>query len=269
MLHENWREDHIKLLINENATSRNILDALDWLASISDSNDIIFFSFFGHGSELPDDDDGDEDDGYDEAIVPWECTKESCITDDVLGEKLDKIKALGMALLFDCCLSGEFLESKSENVREKFISYQKINSYQKGLTTDVGEKGRVILTSAYGDGLSLCMRWVGSPCSIAVALALKNGIDSSEDGICSAEEIFLFSRYSVNFFWLIGFPLFWAILEGILTGPIGFIYGFTATYLAYLILEIKAILEKGHWILPFPQIYDGFEGDLPLAYADR
>jgi len=78
----NWDASHIMLLLNEGANRNSILDALDWLASNVDSNDIVLFSYQGHGSSI-EDNDGDEQDGKDEGIVPWEGL-EGIITDDEL-----------------------------------------------------------------------------------------------------------------------------------------------------------------------------------------
>jgi uncharacterized caspase-like protein len=50
-------------------TRQNILEAMRWLASGNQSGDSLFFHFSGHGGQQQDRT-GDEDDGYDETILP-------------------------------------------------------------------------------------------------------------------------------------------------------------------------------------------------------
>jgi len=56
---DNWHEDNIILLLNENATKQNIVNAFDEMANLVTQNDIFLFSWSGHGSQVLDDD-GDE-----------------------------------------------------------------------------------------------------------------------------------------------------------------------------------------------------------------
>lgn len=42
---DNWKEDHIKFLLNNNAKRESILNAFDWLISNADADDIVVFSF--------------------------------------------------------------------------------------------------------------------------------------------------------------------------------------------------------------------------------
>lgn len=278
--YENWKEDHMKLLIDEEATSKNILESLDWLANVSDENDIVVFCYNGHGTEIPDDD-GDEEDGMDEAIVAWELRIDGCITDDLLSEKFDKIYADGMAIFFDCCLSDELIGNKKRCAR-----YFMNEIFSHEMRKDISIDGRVILTSAYGDGLSISMAIGGSPCSSFLAYAMNKSYRFYRDGILTAEETFGFAQFETDFFYL-SEPFFSSFVFGIFGGLLsrlggiilrdadfldfiegfigGAILGFWYVILAYAILEITAYRDTGHWILPFPQLYDGYEGALILA----
>ena len=106
----NWNKSRIKLLINENATQNAIVNAFNWLKENVDTQDIVLFSYLGHGGELPDVN-GDEKDGYDEGIIPWE-GMDGFISDDELGKKFNEINAKGMCIIFDCCLSGDLIDKK-------------------------------------------------------------------------------------------------------------------------------------------------------------
>ena len=47
-----WGEDHIKLLVDYEATKANIEDAIkNWLEPHEDTNDVVLFYFSGHGGE--------------------------------------------------------------------------------------------------------------------------------------------------------------------------------------------------------------------------
>lgn len=114
---------NIDTLINEKATKKNILLALDKLAAKAKAGDIIYFHFSGHGQQIQDDaNDGylDEVDGYDEALVPYDAKGvwdevdykgENHLRDDLLALKLNVIrKKVGkqgsVLVVVDACHSG-------------------------------------------------------------------------------------------------------------------------------------------------------------------
>lgn len=61
----------IKYLTNKAATAGNIRDALTKLINESKKGDLVYIHFSGHGQAY-EDLDGDEEDGWDEAIVPYD-----------------------------------------------------------------------------------------------------------------------------------------------------------------------------------------------------
>ena len=48
----NWHEENIILLWKQNATRNSIINSLVWLKDNADENDIVLFSFDGHGSYI-------------------------------------------------------------------------------------------------------------------------------------------------------------------------------------------------------------------------
>ena len=64
-------------------TRQNIIQAMGWLARDARPGDSLFFHYSGHGGRQRDTD-GDEDDGYDETILPVDFQKTGQITDDVI-----------------------------------------------------------------------------------------------------------------------------------------------------------------------------------------
>jgi hypothetical protein len=106
-------DEHIRVLTNEQATRGAILAAIEaHLISRADPNSIVVFHYSGHGSYLTDTD-GDETDGLDETIVPYdsghiEPYPNRDITDDELNALLGRLadKTPNVTFIFDSCHSG-------------------------------------------------------------------------------------------------------------------------------------------------------------------
>lgn len=73
---------------------------------------ISFVSPAGHGGRVRDDDYGEEEDGYDETLVPVDYTSSGQIRDDDLFTTLVSPMASGVTLvsLMDCCHSATVLD---------------------------------------------------------------------------------------------------------------------------------------------------------------
>jgi len=114
-----FASNDIDTLINKDATKAGMIQALDNLYNKVQEGDIVYFQFSGHGQQIQDDN-GDELDGYDEALIPYDASAmydpvtykgENHFRDDLLGEKLNKIrKKIGpngsLVVLVDACHSG-------------------------------------------------------------------------------------------------------------------------------------------------------------------
>ena len=87
-------------------TKNNILIQMINLISASTECHEIWFHYSGHGSYVPDSS-GDEDDGYDEVIVPVDYDQSGLVTDDLIRAVLDRLEpACRCLVVFDCCHSG-------------------------------------------------------------------------------------------------------------------------------------------------------------------
>ena len=176
----NWKQENIITLFNEQATKTAIADTIDQLSTQIDENDVFFFSWNGHGSTIPDDN-GDEIDGLDEVICPYDTDYENgelinIITDDEFESLLSSIKSKSQFIFFESCYSGGMAE---ENNRS-------INNF-----LDVNKNGRVVVMSTppqkagYGD------LFVFSPVSLLFAKAFSNvSCDYNHDNWISVEEAF-------------------------------------------------------------------------------
>jgi len=96
---------------HKNPTRSNIMNAYRDIVSKSYEGDTVFCHYSGHGGRLRDQD-GDEDDGYDETLIPVDFESAGQIRDDDLLKELVKPmrKGVNMTCLMDCCHSGTVLD---------------------------------------------------------------------------------------------------------------------------------------------------------------
>jgi Caspase domain/Domain of unknown function (DUF4384) len=102
-----FQSKDVETLLDQQATRAGILAALDRLAARSAEGDLVYIHFSGHGSQIKDQN-GDEEDGMDETIVPQDGRTPGIpdITDDEIGEKLKAIHAKSVIVVLDSCHSG-------------------------------------------------------------------------------------------------------------------------------------------------------------------
>ena len=120
LLNQGFKEENIIIIINEQATKKGIEVAIDKLYDRinKDRGDIVVIHYSGHGQQIFDDND-EEIDGNDEAIIPFDAwvkythnyQGENHIRDDQLGNIIAKFRnQLGVdgqfLLLLDSCHSG-------------------------------------------------------------------------------------------------------------------------------------------------------------------
>jgi Caspase domain len=103
-------KDHLTILRDGEATRAGILAAMNELAGRAGRDDIVVFHYSGHGSRMTDRE-GDEADGMDETIVPYDSgrkTENRDITDDEIYDWLLDLTEVTpyVTLIFDCCHSG-------------------------------------------------------------------------------------------------------------------------------------------------------------------
>jgi hypothetical protein len=96
----------VRTLLDKQATRQDMVDALTKLVTGAVAGDSLVFTYSGHGSWLPDDS-GDEPDGRDEMLCPYDISDEQYLMDDDLAQ-IFKQKAKDVRLYFisDSCHSG-------------------------------------------------------------------------------------------------------------------------------------------------------------------
>ncbi|XP_074264603.1 metacaspase-1-like [Silene latifolia] len=110
-------ESNIMLLTDEEKDRRriptrdNIIKAMSWLVDGVRAGDSLVFHFAGHGMQ-EEDDDGDDADGFDEAICPLDVETEGGILDDEINDIIVKPIPPGAKLtaIIDACHSGTVLD---------------------------------------------------------------------------------------------------------------------------------------------------------------
>ena len=106
-----FQPDDVEVLTDAQASRDAMLAAFDRLADRTAAGDVVFFQYSGHGSQMTDRE-GDEPDGMDETIVPFDSGRDPYpnrdITDDEIFAWLRRLAARtdNITLVFDCCHSG-------------------------------------------------------------------------------------------------------------------------------------------------------------------
>lgn len=118
LLNHGFIEKNISLLVNDEATKAGIIKAIEDLKAKIKAGDIVVIHYSGHGQQIFDDN-GDEIDGKDEALVPYDAwvrytfnyKGENHLRDDELGNIIANFRnTLGnkgqLVLILDSCHSG-------------------------------------------------------------------------------------------------------------------------------------------------------------------
>jgi hypothetical protein len=158
-----WGMDHVKLLIDSQATKFGIQNSIsNWLDFNEDSNDIVLFYFVGHGRQ-----DGNEE--Y--IILPYDTlvtSDKNDIRDDMLDSWLNCLESNKQIIIIDSCNSGGFIN--------KLYKYGRIVLASSGKDEDSYEKSIL--------GHSIFTFY------LLEAFSHLNDVDDNNDDSVSIEEIF-------------------------------------------------------------------------------
>lgn len=97
--------------VHHQPTRRNIIGGFQKLSEYAKAGDVVFVHYSGHGGFVRDTS-GDEDDGYDETLIPLDFKEHGMIVDDDILDILVKPmpKDVTCTVLMDCCHSGTVLD---------------------------------------------------------------------------------------------------------------------------------------------------------------
>lgn len=98
----------IRVLTDERATKKNILDGLSYLTKSAKKNDTLVFQFSGHGSQIVDKNGDELKDNLDEILCPYDMDWEGTyIIDDELNLLFSSVDELAnVEIVLDSCHSG-------------------------------------------------------------------------------------------------------------------------------------------------------------------
>lgn len=143
-----YKKENIKLLVDNKATTKNIMDALDYFINKIDENSSFLLFYSGHG--------GYQKDKNRSFLYPFDVTEDNVIWGKDLRDKLSQMKSKRMIILFDCCHSASFFDDADETITQNFPT-DHINLDQKvsnldGIAQEIDdEKGMAIVASSGKD----------------------------------------------------------------------------------------------------------------------
>lgn len=119
LLKQGFKEDNIEVIIDEEAKYNGLVNALNNLIDKAQEGDVVVFHYSGHGQQIRDNNE-DEVDGYDEAIVPYDAhmrfkkdvyTGQFHLRDDEFGGLLTQLREKvgdkgDVLVIIDACHSG-------------------------------------------------------------------------------------------------------------------------------------------------------------------
>ena len=168
----NWKEENIKMLLNENATKDKIHDAIvNWLDDLEDENDIVLIFFTGHGWKLPF---WQLRYGH-SSVFTYNLTEdrllEDRITDKEFDSWVDELDSSNIAIILETCYSGRMFALR--------------------------QSGRVLLTA--GGRFFFCGVDESDQLGLGIFAYFLfqgfNGVaDLNNDGWVTAEEVFHYAR---------------------------------------------------------------------------
>ena len=110
-----FKRHEIKVLEHEQASAAKLYDAIDnWLIDGAGPDDRVLFYFSGHGSQIPDEN-NDENDQFDEVLLLYDTvltekhgqqTLTGVLLDDHLNHMLARMKSRNILVILDACHSG-------------------------------------------------------------------------------------------------------------------------------------------------------------------
>lgn len=118
-----WASEDIRFLQDQKATRAAIVEGLRWLGDGAGEGDVRLFQFSGHGTRKHDET-GDEQDGWDESLVPHDyfATDELLLDDTIRKETLAVLRRKAhLVMLMDSCHSGTVNKGFEEGSLFRFI----------------------------------------------------------------------------------------------------------------------------------------------------
>ena len=198
---EHWIEDNIKKIKGADATFDGMISGLKWLDDKEDSDDVSLVYITTHGFplhlnniplDLPP---IDEEDGSDEALVPYEGFENTnkFLWDDLLNFYLSALESRALCVIIESCYSGGFNDPPRAKRSKNYIESYTSVDFQNGFIEELGGSGRVVLMSSEECELSYACMF-----SRYLSEGFRGNADGDQDNIVTAEEAFYYSKAIVD-----------------------------------------------------------------------
>ena len=194
-------KSNIRVLTNSEATREEIRKSmLVWLGDNVKENDVVFIYFSGHGSQLLDRD-RDEEDGYDECIVPYDYTGNDyglLIPDDEFAYWLRNIPSSNILLIMDCCFSGGAARVKGFN-NPQVKGEIKVDNFAEDLRMELPRKGVALLSASKSTQVSFEDSFLKNGLFTYFLLqGLSEQSDLDLNRVVTDSELYIFIKNRVN-----------------------------------------------------------------------
>ncbi len=146
----NVSEDNIVMKTDGDLTiDRGLIFYLKELVKDSSSGSTLLFHFSGHGLQIPDDN-GDEQDGLDEAIFTMNENIHTIVRDDEIANVLKTIPSgVKVIMIFDCCHSGSMADLSYQYSNSKEYRYAQYENFKCDVISISGCQDHDVSADAY------------------------------------------------------------------------------------------------------------------------
>lgn len=218
----------LRLLLDEAATTAAITDGLRWLAAAEpeERDPVRLFHFAGHGTYIADQE-GDEPDGQDECLVPYDYATAGPLSDDRLAELYhDFGPATHLLLVMDSCHSGTIDRLPAQDIRFRFMRASADEQERIAVAARRVRQQRDIFVAAYiqeQGGAALAPEEYRDAARAAQAAfeRAQFGLEERDDELvllaaCRADETAADARFGADYHGALSYYLLEALRE---TGP--------------------------------------------------
>ncbi|MCX7598972.1 MAG: DUF4384 domain-containing protein [Armatimonadetes bacterium] len=200
----NVPKEHIVLLTDAQATCDAVRDAFARISKRADRRDRLYVFFSGHGVRLQDDD-GDEADSFDEALL----LQDAPLRDDEFYLLCNQTWCTERVLFLDCCYAGgaargikgigEPPEANLLPLLDHFDFGEKPPSVgTRDLEETAGAPGQVVLAASKPDQVSWEDRRIRHGVfTYYVSKGLAGDADEDRNGVILVEELYAFLRHTI------------------------------------------------------------------------
>jgi hypothetical protein len=205
VLKDQCQVDEVTTLTNENAT-RQAIEQLIFADTVSKTQpgDTVFIFFSCHGGRTSDTN-GDEEDGFDEYLVPHDGKlgkPETMILDDTFGRWIQQLDGRQIAVILDNCYSGGASKAV-KGLAGPRLSGDKVDFFDGELrrAKDLGQRDTAVLAACKPNELAWEMPSSGSG-SVLTYYVLQSvsdpAADENGDGKLSMSEVFHYVQQPIQ-----------------------------------------------------------------------